>query len=501
MGIRLSASKLNRNGLIFDVGKVEQKLQSSRLAMSRCNIELYDRGYSRSPSDLDEKELLRALIEEYGRLATVLLQQPLSGNADLSTSRLRIAQYLTTNEDFRGVLDIVYRYKSYEEEIQVLESLCGLPRFRGVEFYNLIPKYSIAADISTRCGVPLLTMGLRLLDVLYTQGNLEIIDFRGEIHRTLARYCGLDMVDYDTRVQEDASVFMRGLSYSKELEFIDTIIVGEFIPTKLGAKVISTMMKHYKMMATDKGRGMSNFPITIYRESFDARDRKSDTIGGSYEVFLCNHYMVVSDMPFSTPSQTERQVSLFPRGIHTLSLGSFVLDWVEGVELPRINNLLGIEGEFISRKECVNRGYTFTGAPTILKVLRSSRGVCQFKDVHYYRLSSVRDALGDPLKPLIGSRFELTFTTREKALSKVSRGGERDVGQYILSRIDTRYTPNSISISTFNSIVLNFVYAYLMIDCGERSYELNVSLDSVSEEDIFEASVEAERIYESLDLM
>ena len=467
--MKITAMNLKNQGIYMNREKTRRTIKKYEMLLSKSLYELYDLGYQTSPSVFNEREFRVALGEEFP-FSRDLYTCKSTGRVVITSQMLEFTRvkYKSVKEfsSLIGVWNDILNAQQYLEDIYIIVEKMGV--FRR-ELTQIKPRIVITNTITETSHLPLSSpIVMECIDI----GNGHRVtthSFSDILIKHLCFRMGLTEEEYSAHKSTGEPFFIKGITQNEETDFYTLIGLGIVeLDGKFGGRLRQDMDTYYQ----------NNFDTLQIREECEPYNAK---------VFTNATVEITERTKQLRESNTGQPVYVSFDGISIVEpwysnntnrtrVGVYTLDNTTGLEFDKINNLLGIEGEFISQAKVKEMGYHVTGLPVDIYSLSVNRAknvvikTTKYYSINHVRYSSELDAQGqyvhDTIKSLLGDGYELTLQDDSFLPNLFGVSTDEQILERIALQIQNTFTVPDDTIKEYYRLVADLVQRMLNVECG-----------------------------------
>lgn len=487
--MRELAAVLNNDGIVISKELFDSTyIKYTGLFMKAC-YKLYDMGYLSSCSEFDEFDLKSAYFSDFPE--SVKLYEKYNSGDVMFEWKIADLALLTSDlgDSFKKVTKCVRDVLKYKDALDALDlAYCKLNMKKKQETL-VYPRISMGTCIMNYSQIPLDNFALQECFKRNPDTHLLSIDTRDEIIRELCKHIGVSDKDYLSHKSTGESFFIGKISSKDELRFVDYIMSCSIeLNGKFGKQLQDFITSYYRTHAEQQRERVScvKFEEMIFLDSTNARiervrkECRNVKVVGGREFYVTNECAV-----FEVPNIIrEEKEYFFDKGF---LVGNYVLDYVTGMELDKVNCLLGLSGEYISKDDAIAMGYSVVGKPILMhSLVKTNRGTLKDNAREYYpiynvskvkNLRKVNEVREYSLKPHVGTTLEFTFSDIDKVYKQFFVSSKEELFKSLRKSIIGEFdllvgASQTVGRKSYSSLVADLVCALIFMDCGYPDYEL-----------------------------
>lgn len=508
-----SAKHLKDDGIELDKALVEAELAKQHKRMNNSIYKIYQKIPLSSCSVFDQKVFAKCLWYEFSAYRGYLTSQATS-EIIFTQSMIKYAMLKAEDAKFSEVMSFYLSYLDARNRIDTIERAVEKSRTKSSTTYILKPNFTMTGGFSDTSILQL--NDLSILPCIKRKPNTRItsINTSEELRKNLCKVLKIPDEQYIQYKLNNRALFLTQVTFADELEFIFDIMNGTIeLDGDFGKLVNDYNSRIFKEEAEKNinSKSKNTFVIeslstVVFKESLETRvdlarkEREISTALGGRTI-----YATKTSIYFETPTSTNYELE--PYLGDTLDLGLYVLDYLSGQQFQKANLLLGLMGEFIAKKDAIDRGYIVTGSPVKLHKFDIPNGVlkdykcefCSISDVYYPDevSNSCGGTVKQNLKPLVGvnSRYNFNLIPLDSVYRKYKVTSTANLVKYI-SEYAVCSFKDIQDAHQYNLLVSELTCALMYAECGLTLYEFVYKKYKTVSEDLFKMAVfDAERTY------
>ena len=508
-----SANDLKLKGIELDRAMVDVELANQKKIMSSCIYKLYEMNYLSSGSVFDQSVFAKSLWFEFPECRKYMTSNT-TCEIMFTIPMIKYAIIRSKNFLFEEVMTIYIKYIDARSRVDTIERAIDKSRTKTSSSYMLKPNFTVSGDFVDASVLKLNDKAILPCIKRKQKTRLTFVNTSEEVRKALCRALKISDADYEKHQADNKAIFLSGVKFTSELEFIYDIMEGNIVSdTEYGKKITSFNTRLFKAEAEKNmnSKSKSTFAMEgltsiVFKEALAtrieiARKERELCLGLGGRVL----YATRDGIYFETPTNMNyTNEEIIPE---RLELGLYALDYLEATQFQRANLLLGINGEFISKKDALEEGYIVTGTPFKIHEYTVEKGIPKDNTREMYSISDVfyqeeiENSLGEKmrqsLKPLVGvnGRFNYNLIPITEIYKKyeVSTTTEliKNVSYYAVCSFESMQN-NSL----YTHLVSELTCALLYSECGYTSYEFVYKRwEGVTSDMLKMAIFDAERTY------
>lgn len=501
-----------KKGIEIDVDKYRDAVTRYHCLLSDACLKLYDLCYLESPSELNEVEVKRGIIQEFPEFCKYLMSYS-SGVYFWTKDMMLYAKYKTRgmprSKEFEEVLTYFSNALRAKEVIELLNTIGAKVNINSKKPKILKPRFTTSEwlkDISVfNCNSPVImeiakrTEGTKVVSVDTSEYLREYV---------IVEYMGISEEKL-RNAKSGKAFFVRGLTRNEELEIFH-LIVSDAIEcdTKFGKAYMKKRMKEATELFESKtSRKKEAFDSIVYQASRDKRNAKiakerDKYRKTGYRSFFIDPYKAYFEVKNTSACRANFVVSK-PEN------GKYAINYTTRRNFQLFNLLDGVSGEFISVKDVEDKGYFPVVSPVAIKTVRvSGNGNPEIIADWYYPIYGVlyNDAQNDrgeyiskSLVPLVGNVIKLHPISETKLFDTFRVKTKIEMFDTIRTSIRIFHHVPIQYEQGYKDYITDLVCAFMYLTYCQKDYEFyNTFYDYLPDDLKLLAFVEAQRQFEKI---
>lgn len=499
-----------RNGIEIDVVRYKDTFSKYSCILGDACLRLYNSYYLSSPSQLDEREVKQALMQEFPEFCQYLREYS-TGIYTWSAEMLLYAQYKTRGlpraEEFAEVLTAFSDALRAKESLALLNELGMRVSFNSNKPKIIKPRFSTGEwlkDLSVfNCNLPV------IMEIAKRNEGTTIIEV--DTRQYLRDYLITDYMGVSEEALKNATssnaFFIKGLTRSEELNILYLIVTNAVdCDTKFGKAYSRKRMKEVAKNFEDK-RLIRQVPFEslVFQETRDKRNVIISKERAKYKELGCRSFFID---PYRVYFEVKESYSTGSSSVaEKPESGKFAIDYVTGKPFQYFNLLDGIVGEYISDVEVTKRGYFVTVPPVAIKSIRIDDGVPRVSSQWYYPIHGVlyndnRNSAGEliskTLEPSVGHRVYLRSVPEERVLRYFDAEDRLELFDILSTKFRPKCKVPRQFAGGYKDFIVDLTCAFMLLNFCQKDYEFrNTFYDFLPETLRLKAFVEAQWLFES----
>lgn len=518
--MREASNYLNKNGIQISKERFDKVYLYYTGLFAKSCYKLYDLGYLSSPSEFDINELRGSYFGNKDFCDKIGVYE--NYNEGVYMLNWQVANYAMIvykdDIDFVEVTQCIRDALKSKDALDALDLLYSKVNLKKKAFVSVTPRLSVSSTMANYSQIPLDNFAVQECFARSEDTHLVYFDTRDEVIKTLCKKIGISDSEYNEQILSGQAFFLNGLTLKEELDYIDLIMSCDLNLTgKYGQALQKYITNYYKENSEQLKARISciKFENMIFVECLSSRierireKRKEISSLGGKDFYVTKDYSI-----FEVPNFcNDRKESYFDKGI---IVGNYAMDYLTYEELDKVNCLLGLSGEFISKADVQALGYQAFGKPIIIhRFNKTSKG--ELKDVtkEYYPIYNVSMSKEDSkdidslkqntLKPKVGSEIEVVFSDIETFCTQFGVSQKEDLFKEVRSLVLDDYeltfgASMQVGKRSYSSLVADLTCALIFMECGYPDYELcfdsyEFVTDEIYLKACYDASIKFKQIY------
>ena len=502
-----------REGIEVDVVKYRDAISKYNCLLSDACLKLYDLCYLGSPSELDDKEVIRGIIQEFPEFCKYLMEYS-TGIYSWSEQMMLYAKFKTRGlprgEEFAEVITAFSSALRAKEALKLLDNIGVKIGVNSKRIKVIKPRFTLSEwlkDVSVfDCNLPV------VMEIAKREDNTRIVTVdTSEYLRTylITEYMGVP----EEKLKQSTSskgFFIKGISRVEELQIFYLIVTNAIeCDTKFGKAYEKKRMREVsEVFESKKMHKQEAFESVVFQATRDKRSAKIAKEREKFKEFGCRSFFIDAyRVYFEVKNGTSLSSEAFERP--RPDNGKYAIDYSTGKQFQLFNLLDGITGEFISDKEVKRNGYFPIVSPVLIKRVTLGNGDKPIVNAEwYYPIYGVlyNDAVNDKgeyisksLTPLVGTKVRLRHVPEESVLKYFNAKDSVELFDAVSLRVKPRCRVPRQYAGGYKDYITDLVCAFIYLNFCQMDYEFrNTFYDFLSDEMKLKAFVEAQWQFENL---
>lgn len=518
--MREASMYLNTNGIAISKERFDKVYTYYSGLFAKACYKLYDLGYLSSPSEFDVEELRSSYFTSNDFKDKIGIFE--NYNEGVYMLNWRVAEYALSvykdDEDFVEVTKSLRDVLKAKEALTALDLAYTKVNLKKKAQVVVTPRLNVSSTVENCSQVPLDNFALQECFVRTEDTHLVYFDTRDEVIKLLCKKIGMQDDEYNQHILSGQSFFLDGISAKEEYNYVDLIMSCDLNLTgKYGKKLQKYITNYYQTNAQQLKARISciKFEDKIFIECLNSRierirekRREVKSLGGR-DFYVTKDYVIFEIPNFCN----DRKESYFENGF---IVGNYAMDYLTYEELDKVNCLLGLAGEYISKDDVKALGYQAFGKPIIMhRFSRNSKGELKDSVKEYYpiyNVSMLTEATKDmellrqkTLKPKVGSEIEVIFSDIQVFYQQFGVTSKSDLFKEIRASVLEDYeltfgTSLQVGKKSYSSLVSDLTCALIFMECGYPDYELcfdsyEFVTDEIYLKACYDATIKFKQIY------
>lgn len=499
-----------KKGIEVDIVKYRDTVARYQCSLSDACLKLYDMCYLGSPSELDDVEVKRGIIQEFPEYCKYLMNYT-TGVYSWSEQMMLYAQYKTRGtkrgSEFGEVIACFSQALRAREALELLNNIAIKININAKRPKVLKPRFTTSEwlkDISVfNCNSSV------IMEIAKRKDNTRIVEVNtiSDVRDYLiTEYMRISPEKLAKRVSGNA-FFVKGLTRSEELKIFYLIVINAVeCDTHFGKAYEAKRMKEAtELFENKKARRQEPFESVVFQATRDKRSTKIAKEREKYKQGGCKtFFMDASSVYFEVETKVSTQASIQTDKPEN---GKYAIDYTTGHQFQMFNLLDGVSGEFISAKEVERQGYCPIVSAVPIRSISVDRGVPAVNIDWYYPIYGVlyNDAQNDAgefisksLIPLVGDKIRLREVKEDALLKYFDAKNRLELFDSVRQRLRLEFKVPAPYYEGYKDYVADLVCAFMYLNFCQRDYEFrNTFYDFLSDEMKLKAFVDAQRQFEN----
>lgn len=492
--------RINNRGILISTDIMKERLDLMYKKLNKSLYILYDKNANFSPTTLSEANIRAFLMEEFPEDYTILLSA-IDCNIRLDYNMLDYAYAMSSNKDFKDIVKVLHDYSYAKTAITAIETAVNRAKIKlNTGVISINPNIAVSSTkVSYRKNLDFMHPEIRKCIVPnegYKIVIYSIVDVLMDTLYSIADVPKSDIIKY----KKSNRGALTGLPYKVECKFYRELSSGVIQgKTKYGSILLSKIIEyHVQRDMSKESYAQISYLEKVYQECFDKRSDRMRAILNKHSDM--NEYFMTDTLLMVEKQDSEVTQSKDKCRFNWDTLGNYCIDWELKQELPRINTILGVSGEYIKKSSLKRLGLVVNSnaLPIQLVTFTHTRKKIVPVFTSYYSINDVRRESGESISPLIGTELQLAFLDLSVYLHHYNVSSQLDFLNLLMEYIKK---PDYLDCKNvqYQVLVADLTLAMVYADCGVLDYNTYVKNKSFITDEIFYiACYDAEELFNKI---